>query len=98
MICPKNSVLHTPASEEELAIEPPWAQLALMSIEAIKKELRALSSEERRKLIAFMVVIEDEQRAGYASTLAQRIDDRSPDRWLTPEQCEHELGLSDESK
>ena len=69
-----------------------------MSIEAIQSELRALPVEERRKLMAFMVVLEDEGRADYAAKLAQRIDDHSPDRWLTPEQCERELGLSDEPK
>ena len=69
-----------------------------MSIEAIKSELRVLPAEERRKLMAFMVVLEDEGRADYASNLAQKIDDRSPERWLTPEQCERELGLSDDSK
>jgi len=69
-----------------------------MSIEAIQSELRALPVEERRKLMAFLVVLEDEGRADYAAKLAQRIDDRSPDRWLTPEQCERELGLSDEPK
>ena len=69
-----------------------------MSFEAIKSELRALSVEERRKLMAFMVVLEDEGRADYATKLAQRIDDQSPGRWLTPEQCERELGLSGDAK
>ena len=69
-----------------------------MSIEAIKSELRGLPPEERRKLIAFMVVLEDEGRADYSATLAKRIEDDSPGRWLTPEQCERELGLSDDSK
>src|SRR2546429_133280 len=41
---------------------------------------------------------EDEGRADYAAKLAQRIDDHSPDHWLTPEQCERELGLFDEPK
>jgi hypothetical protein len=59
-----------------------------VSIEAIKSELRALPAEERRKLMAFMVVLEDEGRAGYATKLAQKIVDRSPERWFTPEQCE----------
>ena len=69
-----------------------------MSIETIKSELRALPAEDRRKIMAFMVVLEDQARGDYADKLAQRIDDRSPDRWLTPEQCERELGLSDDSK
>ena len=69
-----------------------------MSIEAIKKKLRSLPSEERRKLMAFMVVLEDVAQADYAAELARRIDDNSPGHWLTPEQCERELGLSDEPK
>jgi hypothetical protein len=69
-----------------------------MSIEAIKNELRALPSEERRKLMAFMVVLDDQERTDYAATLAKRIDDQSPERWLSPEECERELGLSDGSK
>jgi hypothetical protein len=69
-----------------------------MSIEAIQSELRALPADERRKLMAFMVVLEDEGRADYATKLAQRIDDRSPERWLTPEQCERDLGLSNETR
>ena len=69
-----------------------------MSIDAIKSELRALPLEERRKLMAYMVVLEDEGRAEYAAKMAERINDRSPDRWLTPEQCERELGFSDETK
>ncbi len=69
-----------------------------MSIEAIKSELRALPADERRKLMAFMVVLEDESRADYAAQLAQKIDDHSPDRWLTPEQCEQELGFLKKAK
>jgi hypothetical protein len=69
-----------------------------MSIEAIKQELRALPAEERRRLVAFMVTLDDQSQAGYADKLAQRINNRSPGQWLTPEQCERELGLSDGSK
>jgi hypothetical protein len=55
-----------------------------MSIEALQREVRALPSEERRKLMAFMVVLEDEGRSDYAAKLAERIDDNSPGRWLSP--------------
>jgi hypothetical protein len=48
--------------------------------------------------MAFLVVLEDEQNADYAAKLAERIDDRSPDRWVTPEECERQLGLSDNRK
>jgi hypothetical protein len=43
--------------------------------------------------MAFMVALEDQNRAGYAAELARKIDDKSPDRWLTPEQIESKLGL-----
>jgi hypothetical protein len=69
-----------------------------VSVEAIKSELRAFPSGERRKLMAFMVVLEDEGRADYATKLAQRIDDHSPGRWLTLEQCERALKLYDDAK
>ena len=65
-----------------------------MSIEVLQSEVSALSSEQRRKLMAFMVVLEDRSRVDYAKELARKIDDKSPDHWLTPEQCERELGLN----
>jgi hypothetical protein len=48
--------------------------------------------------MAFMIALQDESREGYAAKLAQKIDDRSPDRWLSAEDCERKLGLSNESK
>jgi len=65
-----------------------------MSIEVLQSEVSALSSEQRRKLMAFMVVLEDRSRVDYAKELARKIDDKSPDHWLTPEQCERKLGLN----
>jgi hypothetical protein len=69
-----------------------------MSIEALMNEVQSLSADARRKLMAFMVALQDEGREGYAAKLAAKIDDQSGDHWLTPEQCEQQLGLSDESK
>ena len=64
-----------------------------MSIEVLQSEVSALSSEQRRKLMAFMVALEDRNRPDSADELARKIDDQSPGHWLTPEQCERELGL-----
>ena len=64
-----------------------------MSIELLQNEVSALPAGQRRKLMAFMVALEDQSRADYAAELARKIDDQSPDRWRTPEQCERELGL-----
>jgi hypothetical protein len=69
-----------------------------VSFEVLQTEVSALPPEQRRKLMAFMVVLEDRGRADYAAELARKIDGKSPDRWLTPEQCERELGLSNKSK
>jgi hypothetical protein len=62
-----------------------------VSIETLKAELKALPSEERRKLVAFLIALGDENRVDYAANLARKIDDKSPERWLTVEQCESEL-------
>jgi hypothetical protein len=64
-----------------------------VSIELLQAEVSALSVDMRRKLMAFMVALEDKSRPGYAADLARKIDDKSPGNWLTPEQCERELGL-----
>jgi hypothetical protein len=69
-----------------------------MSFESLATEVKALPADARRKLMAFMVALQDESREGYAAKLAAKIDDKSPERWLTPEQCEQRLGLSGESK
>jgi hypothetical protein len=69
-----------------------------MSFESLATEVKALPADARRKLMAFMVALQDESREGYAAKLAAKIDDKASDRWLTPEQCEQKLGLSGESK
>ena len=68
-----------------------------MSFELLQDEVRALPAEARRKLMAFMVALQDESREGYAAKLAQKIDDHAPDRWLSAEDCERKLGLADGS-
>jgi hypothetical protein len=69
-----------------------------MSFDTLKLEVESLPAATRRKLMAFMVALEDQGRAGYAAKLAEKIDDASPGRWLSPEECERKLGLTDEAK
>ena len=66
-----------------------------MSIEVLQTKVSALSPEQRRQLMAFMVALEDRSRPAYAEELARKIDDQTPGRWLTPEQCEQKLGCED---
>ena len=69
-----------------------------MSFDLLKAELQSLPGDARRKLLAFMVALEDQARAGYAAKLAEKVDNQSPDRWLTADECERKLGLSGESQ
>jgi hypothetical protein len=67
-----------------------------MSIDVLKTEVESLPGDERRKLMAFMVALEDKGRADYAAELARKIDDKSPGRWLTLEECEQKLAEPDD--
>jgi hypothetical protein len=69
-----------------------------MSFDMLKTELQSLPADARRKLLAFMVALEDQARDGYAVKLAEKINDQSPDRWLTVDECERKLGLSGEAQ
>lgn len=62
-----------------------------MSFETLLKEVESLDENARRKLLAFMVALEDRGTADYAEKLARKIDDATPGRWLTPEQCARAL-------
>ena len=68
-----------------------------MSFDMLKTELQSLPADARRKLLAFMVALEDQARDGYAAKLAEKIDNKSPERWLTADECERKLGLSGEA-
>lgn len=65
-----------------------------MSIELLQSELSALSAGDRRKLMAFMVVLKDRGHSDYAAELACKIADKTPEHWVKPEKCERELGLA----
>lgn len=69
-----------------------------MSFDMLKTELQSLPADARRKLLAFMVALEDQARDGYAARLAEKIDNKSPEHWLTADECERKLGLSGEAQ
>ena len=48
--------------------------------------------------MAFMIVLEDQNQVDYSAKLTRKLDDKSSERWLTPEQCESELRLNDGTK
>jgi hypothetical protein len=51
-----------------------------MSFDTLLKEVESLAESERRKLLAFMVALEDRGSSDYAEKLAGKIDDTTPGR------------------
>lgn len=62
-----------------------------MSIQEIRSEVQALSVDERRRLAAFLVSLRHKDLADYRARMAQRIDDHSPDNWVTLEEMDQRL-------
>ena len=56
------------------------------------QEVGTLDEAERRRLMAYLVALEDRGNADYQQKLAKKIDDRSPHRWLTIDEVEREIG------
>jgi len=65
-----------------------------MSFETIKEQVDLLQDAERRRLLAYLVSIEDAKMTGYAERLGKKIDDNTPERWLTIEELDKKLGLN----
>lgn len=58
-------------------------------------EAARLDEESQRRLIGFLVALRDGQRPGHDHEMARRIDETNPDRWLTLEQLDAKLALSE---
>lgn len=65
-----------------------------MSFEILQSEVRALPAEARRKLMEFMVALQDESRESYAAKLAQKISTRFENKPSRPKFSKH---LADKS-
>jgi hypothetical protein len=62
-----------------------------MSLQEIQAELEALSSEERKKLAAFLVSLRHRELAGYRARMSRMIDDQTPGNWLTVEELDQRV-------
>ena len=62
-----------------------------MTIQAIKAEVEALPVDERRRLAAFLVSLRHKDLANYRARLADRIDDKTGENWMTLEEFDHRL-------
>lgn len=63
-----------------------------MSIAAIKSQIASLPLEERRDLIGYIVSLNRKDNEAFMRKLAEKIDDKSPQRWVTLEEAERRLG------
>jgi hypothetical protein len=63
-----------------------------MTIQAIQAEVEALPAEERKRLAAFLVSLRHKDLAGYRARMADKIDDKTPEKWLTLEEMDQRIG------
>ncbi len=54
-----------------------------MEVGVLKSELAALESKDRRRMIAFLLALEERDNHAYRQELARRIDDKDPTHWST---------------
>ena len=64
-----------------------------MSIAALKTEIASLPVEERRELIGYIVSLNRKNNDEFMRKLAEKMDDKSPERWVTIDEAERRLGV-----
>jgi hypothetical protein len=62
-----------------------------MSIEVLKQELAGLAQADRSQIMAFLLALQDGQDDAYRATLAGKIDDRNPARWVSIDELDRRI-------
>jgi hypothetical protein len=62
-----------------------------MSVREIKEKLAALSRRDQDEVVAFLFHLRHIDDPEYQRILAQRLEDKEPAHWLSPDQFEREL-------
>ena len=65
-----------------------------MSLEAVQNEIIAWPQETVRRLQGYLVAL-NHQREGRLQRFADKLDDATPGRWVSLEEAEAQLGLTD---
>lgn len=60
-----------------------------MSLPEVKNEIAHMSPEERRHLAAYIVSLNSNLDPDFRRRLAEKIDDKTPGRWVSIEDAEH---------
>ena len=62
-----------------------------MSIEVLKQELAGLAASDRSQIMAYLLALQDGQDDAYRATLARKIDDKDPKRWVSIDELDRRL-------
>ena len=65
--------------------------MSSVSIQEIKSELETLPAEDRKKLAAFLISLRHKELAGYRTRMSDKIDDKTPENWLTLDELDKRL-------
>jgi hypothetical protein len=63
----------------------------VMSVQEIKEKLTTLSRREQDEVVAFLFHLRHSDDSEYHNALVQRLGDKDPRHWLSPDQFEREL-------
>jgi hypothetical protein len=69
-----------------------------MSIDAIKEELAGLDADGRQQIIAYLVSINQRENPEYRAKMARKIDDNDPFHWVTLEELDQRLSITDNER
>ena len=62
-----------------------------MSVMDLKRELTALSTNEKAEVAAFLFQLRRKDDTEYQAQIQRRLDDKDPSHWLTPDEFEGRL-------
>ena len=57
----------------------------------LKRELTALSTNEKAEVAAFLFQLRRKDDADYQAQIQRRLDDKDPSHWLAPDEFERRL-------
>ena len=62
-----------------------------MSVEELKQAVTILSAGEQNELSAFLFHLRQRAEGAYQTAVAERLADKEPSHWLTPEEFQDRL-------
>jgi hypothetical protein len=68
-----------------------------MSFDVVKEQATRLAVDDRRRLVAYLIALDDAQDGAYRRKLREKIDDQTPANWLTIEEMDKKLGTGNDS-